>query len=229
MRQVISVLKRTKSIILCSIYILIFQKLFPAGVIPVLRTLFYCISNTNGGGWGGKSSNLPTYFSLTCIFLNVCQEVISSILTILAGICLQLMLRTTLSRRVLLHIIFISQMGCLESSSGLNIGERLLIPPSTLNLPLLISSSCFYVVLLYVLDSMLCYHLFQYCSSKVGAKDRGVHRIGDFDYRANKKLQMLRKNVQDKLKIIRLLIAFCYLIKRSVYFFQITFLCLDSI
>ena len=185
MRQVISVLKRTKSIILCSVYILIFQKLFPACVILVLRTLFYCISNTNGGN--GESSNLPTYFSLTCIFSNVCQEVISSILTVLAGIYLQLMLRTTLSRRVLLHIIFISQMGCLESSSGLNIEERLLIPPSTLNLPLLISSSCFYVVLLYVLDSVLCYHLFQYHSSKVGAEDRGVHRIGDFDYRPNKK------------------------------------------
>lgn len=185
MRQVISFLKRTKSIILCSVYILIFQKLFPAYVILVLRTLFYCISNTNGGN--GESSNLPTYFSLTCIFPNVCQEVISSILTILAGIYLQLMFRTTLSRRVLLHVIFISQMGCLESSSGLNIEERLLIPPATLNLPLLVSSSCFYVVLLYVLDSVLCYHLFQYRSSKVGAKDRGVHRIGDFDYRPNKK------------------------------------------
>lgn len=215
MRQVISVLKRTKSIILCSVYILIFQKLFPACVIPVLRTLFCCISNTNGGG-DRESSNLPRHFSLACIFPNVCQEVVSSILTILAGICLQLMLRTTLSRRVLLHIIFISQMGCLESSSGLNIEERLLIPPSTLNLPLLIPSSCFYAILLHVLDSMLCYHLFQYRSSKVGAKDRGVHRIGDFDYRANNKRKMLRKKVQDKLKIIGLLIAFCYLIKSSV-------------
>lgn len=146
-----------------------------------------------------QSSNVPTYFSLICVFPNCVQEVISSTLVILAGIYLQLILRTTLSRRVLFPTIFISQMRCLESSLSLNIEERLLIPPPP-PICLLQFISMFCVISL-CMSQILCSVIICFSTSVLGLGPKAaevyiVHRITDFEYRINKR-EMLRKQVQD--------------------------------